>query len=135
MPIPATFTRPSSPRPDNRDSISAAAAAMEVSFSTSSNTGKTLPAKSARSRVQSDSLRTVANTCHPARLIRLTEDHPIPLEAPLITTAFVDTLIHPERSELQGRDEIKGGEVAELARTKKSRNPIWSRLSVGWLPG
>src|SRR6185437_12061023 len=77
--------------------------------------------KSARSLSRSDSLRTVANTFHPARLIRATEDHPIPLDAPVITTLFCGVGINPQGAKTvdTSSDEVNGREVSELRQTKK----------------
>jgi hypothetical protein len=62
----------------------------------------------------------VANTCQPRRLIRATQDFPIPLDAPVITTVFCDVFIGPQNLPDTWRDEAREKEVSKSSGEEKT---------------
>src|SRR5215216_2830338 len=88
-PMPALFTSPAIPSPPTASSTVDAAAATRFSSVTSMNSGVRRPAGAASSSAPaSSSFLTPAKTRNPERAHFIAEARPIPLEAPVTTTAL-----------------------------------------------
>ncbi|MDX6667114.1 MAG: hypothetical protein QOK04_494 [Solirubrobacteraceae bacterium] len=85
--IPALFTSPPRPRPSVCSPICATAASIDAPSATSMRTGARRSDASSASRRPSSSLRTPANTRKPRPSSSSAQARPIPVEAPVTSTA------------------------------------------------